>query len=161
MKHTQELPIASWEDVSALPEFSGNEVLAKGCFVSGHPVASIQNTLRVVGNPARTVAKTTALSEEHSADYAAALASIARRAAIMALPHAKGREALADQLGTDGATVESASATLAKAAADDGWRRAVEQINGKKAAAVLPLRPDPHGWRKVTNTINTRNRRHG
>lgn len=96
-----------------------------------------------------------------------------RRAAIMALPEAVGREALAEHLYATGANVETAKATLSVAPAaapvvtpaveppatdPAAYERARLDAAALASAPTTPAKPN-HGWGDVVSKINPRDKR--
>lgn len=108
-----------------------------------------------------TASATTAQAATETATQAAVKADRERRAAIMALDEAKGREALADHLFVAGQTVEQVQAALkvAPVAAAAPVDPAADYEATRLAGAEIAGRPAPeanHGWNKVTSRFNKR-----
>lgn len=105
-----------------------------------------------------TASVATATSAQTTAAEAAVRADRERRAAIMALPEAKGREALAEVLFADGATADKARAFLGAApvAAVGDADPAAAYEAARLAGSVLATAAAPvinHGWGKVTAKV--------
>lgn len=129
---------------------------------------------------AAEVATLTASIVEKDKEIAAAKAAIEtavkadrdRRAAIMALPEAVGREGLAEHLYSTGAGVDTAKATLAAAPtavkapdpveppATDAAAYEKARLDAAALASAPSTPPKPnHGWGDVVSKINPRDKR--
>ncbi len=105
---------------------------------------------------AATAATAAATASATAAIEAAVVADRDRRAAIMALDEAQGREALADHLFATGSTVEQAKATLSvspKAQPETGDAYEAQRLAGAVASGSEPADAN-HGWGKVTARHN-------